>query len=227
MKPKLYAVANHGCRQEVLVKIALFGATGFTGRVVITEALARGFEVVALVRDPKALDLQHERLRVIRGDALVQRDVDNSVAGVDAVLHCLGVGGKGNGKQTTLVSNSVALILKAMENHGVRRIVCMSNVGAGGSGPWLVKRVVVPLFLRWLTPLIEDKDRMEAILQASRAEWVAVRLPNIVLGPTRPIKTSADGKGISLSITTTSVAHFLLDQLEENAYLRATPSVSN
>ena len=38
---------------------------------------------------------------------------------------------------------------------------------------------------------------------------------------------NADGKGISLSITTTSVAHFLLDQLEENAYLRATPSVSN
>jgi putative NADH-flavin reductase len=209
------------------VKLALFGATGFSGRVVLEEALARGHEVAALVRDPATLDLRDERLEVRRGDALVRADVEACLHEADAVVHCLGVGGKGNGTPTTLVSDSVELVLEAMEAKSVRRIVCMSNVGAGGSGYWLVNRVIVPLFVRWLPPLVEDKDRMEALLRASSAEWISARFPNIRPGPARPIKTSPDGKGISMNITTSSVAAFMLDQLDDDTFVRATPSVSN
>lgn len=209
------------------MKLALFGATGFSGRVVLGEALARNHEVVALVRDPAALDIRDDRLTPIRGDALSQADVDACLSDVDAVVHCLGVGGKGNGAPTTLVSDSVALVLKAMESQRVRRIVCMSNVGAGGSGYWFVNRVLVPMFVRWLPPLVDDKDRMEALLRASSAEWVSARFPNIRPGPARPIKTSPDGKRISMNITTSSVAAFMLDQLIDDAFLRSTPSVSN
>jgi nucleoside-diphosphate-sugar epimerase len=85
------------------------------------------------------------------------------VQGADAVIHCLGIGGKGDGKPTTLISDSVRLVLEAMQSHGVPRIVCMSNVGAGGSGSWFANRFVIPLFLRWLLPIIEDKNRMEAL----------------------------------------------------------------
>ena len=209
------------------MKLALFGATGFSGRVVLEEALSRNHEVVALVREPAALDVDDDRLTVMRGDALEQADVDRCIAGVDAVVHCLGVGGKGNGAPTTLVSDSVALVLKSMGTHGVRRIVCMSNVGAGGSGYWLVNRVIVPLFVRWLVPLVDDKDHMEALLRESSAEWISARFPNIRPGPAQPIKTSPDGKRISMNITTGSVANFLLDQLDDDTFVRSTPSVSN
>lgn len=209
------------------MKLALFGATGFSGRVVLDEALARKHEVVALVRDPASLDVRDDRLTVMRGDALARTDVDACLSGVDAVVHCLGVGGKGNGAATTLVSDSVALVLASMEAQRVRRIVCMSNVGAGGSGYWLVNRVIVPLFVRWLPPLVDDKDRMEALLRASATEWVSARFPNIRPGPAAPIRTSPDGKGISMNITTTSVANFMLDQLAGDKFVRSTPSVSN
>lgn len=38
-----------------MVKIALIGATGFVGSALLQEALGRGHEVTAIVRDPEKL----------------------------------------------------------------------------------------------------------------------------------------------------------------------------
>jgi uncharacterized protein YbjT (DUF2867 family) len=209
------------------MKLAIFGATGLTGGLVVAQALEQGHEVVALVRDPGRLSLRHPRLTVLAGSPIVLADVERCVAGADVVVHCLGIGGKGDGQPTTLVSDSVKVALAAMTKHGVARIVCMSNVGAGGSGTWFANRVVIPLFLRWLLPIIADKDRMEAALRASSVEWVSVRLPNIVDGPEKPLRVSEDGRGIGLSITAASTARFLLARAAGTEFLRATPSISN
>lgn len=211
----------------VMSRIAVFGATGLTGGLVVKHALALGHEVVALVRDPSRMTLRHPSLRVIGGSPISVTDVERCVRGADAVIHCLGIGGKGNGQPTTLVSDSVQLVLAAMQDHCVPRIVCMSNVGAGGSGTWLANRIVIPLFLRWLTPIIEDKNRMEATLRESSLEWVSVRLPNIVVGANKPIRMSTDGRGIGLSITAESAASFLLEQASSAEHLRSAPSISN
>ena len=208
-------------------RITVFGATGLTGQLVVKHALAHGHEVVVLVRDPARLTLESPGLNVIGGSPLSKVDVQSCVQGADAVIHCLGIGGKGDGKPTTLISDSVRLVLEAMQSHGVPRIVCMSNVGAGGSGSWFANRFVIPLFLRWLLPIIEDKNRMEALLRASTVEWVSVRLPNIVEGAVRPLRVSDNGRGIGLSITSESAARFLLEQVRSNEYLRSTPSISN
>jgi uncharacterized protein YbjT (DUF2867 family) len=209
------------------MKLAVFGATGLTGGLVVTQALEQGHEVVVLVRDPRRVSLQHPRLTVLAGNPTLLADVERCVESADVVLHCLGIGGKGDGQPTTLISDSVNAALVAMAKHGVARIVCMSNVGAGGSGTWFANRIVIPLFLRWLLPIIEDKDRMEAALRASSVEWVSVRLPNIVEGPEKPLRMSEDGRGIGLSITAASTARFLLTRATGSEFLRATPSISN
>lgn len=207
--------------------IAVFGATGLTGSLVVSQALAQGHAVVALVRDPDKLALQHPRLTVLEGSAVDPADVARCLRGADAVVHCLGIGGKGDGRPTTVVSASVQAVLAAMKAQGVPRLICMSNIGAGGSGTWLATRVVIPVFLRWLQPILEDKDRMEAALRASAIDWVSVRLPMIVDGPVRPVRVSADGRGLGLSITAASAAEFLLAQVSDDGFLRQTPSISN
>jgi uncharacterized protein YbjT (DUF2867 family) len=209
------------------MRLALFGATGLTGGLVLSQALEQGHEVVALVRDPRRVSLTHPRLTVLAGGPTVLADVERCVAGADVVLHCLGIGGRGDGKKTTLISDSVRVVLAAMAKHGVPRIVCMSNVGAGGSGTWFANRVVIPLFLRWLLPILEDKDRMEAALRESAVEWVSVRLPSIIEGPEKRLRVSEDGRGIGLSITAASTARFLLERATGREFLRATPSISN
>jgi nucleoside-diphosphate-sugar epimerase len=209
------------------VKLAVFGATGVTGGLVVLQALTRGDWVVALVRDPQRMSLRHPRLIVHAGDPTAPEDVERCVRGTDAVIHCLGIGGKGDGRPTTLVSDSVKAVLAAMAKHRIPRIVCMSNVGAGGSGTWFANHIVIPLFLRWLLPILADKDRMETALRESSVEWVSVRLPNIVDGPEKPLRVSEDGRRIGLSITAASTARFLLAQTTSAEFLRATPSISH
>ena len=209
------------------MKLALFGATGLTGGLVLPQALEQGHEVTAMVRDPRRVSLSHPRLTVLGGSPTAPGDVERCVRDADAVIHCLGIGVEGDGRPTTLVSDSVKVVLSAMSMHDVPRIVCMSNVGAGGSGTWFANRVVIPLFLRWLLPILEDKDRMEDALRASAVEWVSVRLPNIVEGPEKPLRLSKDGRGIGLSITAASTARFLLEQVSSSEWVRSTPSISN
>lgn len=209
------------------MNIALFGATGLTGGLVVDLALAAGHQVTALVRNPATVGRTHDRLTVLGGSPTSLEDVEACVRGADVVIHCLGVGGKGDGRPTTLISDSVKATLTAMQKHGVPRIVCMSNVGTGGSGLWLVNRVLVPLFFRWLQPIVDDKERMEAALRASPVEWVAVRLVGIAEGPAKPVRTSQDGKGLSLTITAASIAEFLLARATGPEFLRQTPSISN
>jgi uncharacterized protein YbjT (DUF2867 family) len=211
---------------EEPMNLVVFGATGLTGRHVVTQALAAGHDVVALVREPARLTPTHPRLGVLQGHATNPSDVERCVRGADAVIHCLGIGGRGDGKRTTLISDSVRITLGAMEQHNVARIVCMSNVGVGGSGTWIANQIVIPLFLRWLVPILEDKERMEALLRASRAEWVAVRLPSIIEGPIAPLRISADGRGIGRTVTAASVAQFLLTHVTSAELLRSTPSIS-
>ena len=72
------------------MRLAVFGASGRTGRPLVEQALARGHEVRALVRDPAKLPLTHDRLALVRGDVLSAGDVADTVAGCDAVLQCGG-----------------------------------------------------------------------------------------------------------------------------------------
>lgn len=209
------------------MKIAVFGATGLTGGLVVAKALEQGHEVVALVRQPEKVSLKHPKLQVVGGLPTKMEDVEKVIRGYNAVIHCLGIGGKGDGKKTTLVSDSVKAVLQAMAKHQVPRIVCMSNVGAGGSGPWYFNYFVVPLAMRFLKPIVEDKNRMEDALRASSSEWVSVRLPGIVEGPEKPVRVSQTGTDIGFTITASSVAKFLLEQVTSKEFIRSTPTLCN
>ena len=73
------------------MKIALIGASGRTGRIVVTDALARGHQVVAVTRADGASEPDDDKLINARADA---RDVDalkRALVGADAVVSALGV----------------------------------------------------------------------------------------------------------------------------------------
>ncbi|MGW7008794.1 NAD(P)-dependent oxidoreductase [Streptomyces sp. NPDC054933] len=76
--------------------IALFGATGTIGGRILREALSRGHEVAAVVRDPAKLGMEHPRLTVTKGDVLDPTTVAAAAKGKDVVVSAVG-GGSGNG----------------------------------------------------------------------------------------------------------------------------------
>jgi len=213
------------------MRIAVFGGTGLTGKHVVRAALERGHAVTALVRRPEAMDAAHERLRVVKGDALDERAVEEVIGGQEAVIQALGLGGKGDGRASTLVSDATRIIVAAMEKQGVRRLVCMSNVGAGdslGQTPLVFRKLLMPVFFRWLVPILEDKNRMEPLVTASRLDWTLVRLPGIVDRPARGgRRVAASARQVGFRITAGDTAELLLDQLTDVAWIGRVMCASN
>src|SRR4030095_4452744 len=126
----------------------------------------------ALARNPSAVASEDPRLRVVEGNALDVSSVEAAGAGQDAVLSALGTR---SSRPTTLFSESTHNIISAMNKHGVRRMVCLTGVGAGdskGHVGFLYDRVFLPLVLR---NQYQDKERQEEILRRSGLEWVIVR----------------------------------------------------
>ncbi len=106
--------------------IALFGATGKTGRLVLDKALASGASVRVLVRDPAKLTASSDRLNVIQGDVLDPPRVMETVAGSDVVIS---VFGQVKGSPRTLQTDGTRNIAAAMTSAGVRRIISLSGGG--------------------------------------------------------------------------------------------------
>jgi len=127
------------------MKIAVVGATGRTGRQVVEQALARGDDVVALVRHPEALSGRGPGMAVAAADVLDRTAVTDALAGVDAVVSTLGVGT--SRQPTTVYSEGIANILQAMDAHGITRLAVISAVPAGprAEQPFLQRHVSIPI----------------------------------------------------------------------------------
>ncbi|GAA1255490.1 NAD(P)H-binding protein [Kitasatospora nipponensis] len=90
-------------------KIAVLGATGTIGSRVVREALDRGHQVTAVVRDPAKVSQSHPNLTVTTGDALDPASVAAAAAGQDVLVSAVG-GGDGPGHRSTIEPSARALV---------------------------------------------------------------------------------------------------------------------
>jgi len=213
------------------MKVVIFGATGFSGKAILDETLKQGYEVTILVRDKTRININHENLTVIKGDVMNAKTIALLLSNKDAVIQCLGIGGKGDGKPNSFVSDATKLIVEEMEKQGCRRLIALSNVGAGNSiafQPWFFTKVILPYFMKWLQVIIDDKNRMEPIIMNSKLDWTIVRCPNIVDKIAKGnCNATLDGKGLKLSVTLGDMATFVVNQLVDTTFSRQAPSISN
>lgn len=213
------------------MKVTIFGATGFSGQAILAEALKQGYEVTILVRVASKVQIKHNNLTVVEGNVLDPQTVASTLHHQDAVIQCLGVGGKGDGKPTTFISDATKVIADEMQKQNIKRLIAMSNVGAGNSiafQPWFFTKIILPYFMKWLKVIIEDKNRMEPIIMNSNLDWTIVRCPNIIDKPAKgSCNATLDGKGLKLSITLPDSSKFMVDQLTEKNFNKQAPCVSN
>src|ERR1700681_4209560 len=159
--------------EENPTRVLIVGATGGTGRQLVAQALERGHTVTALVRDPSALRVEHPRLHVMRGDVLDYPSVEAAMQAQEVVLCALGH--KRFFQPTRILSEGTRNILRAMEAHAVRRLVCETTLGIGDSagrmGLWY-SLFVIPFILPFY---FWDKTRQERLIAATHVNWVIVR----------------------------------------------------
>ncbi|CAJ1064885.1 flavin reductase (NADPH) [Xyrichtys novacula] len=153
---------------DSIKNVAIFGATGMTGLATLPQAVAAGYNVTVLVRDPAKLPADHKASRVVVGDVLNKEDVKKAMEGQDAVIIVLGT--RNDLSPTTMMSDGTKNITDAMKARGIRKVVgCMSAF-------LLWDRTKVPPRMIAVT---EDHDRMYTVLKTSGLDYVAVMPPHI------------------------------------------------
>ena len=212
--------------QTAQPKILVLGATGGTGRLIVSQAVARGYDVTALVRSAeKARDLKGANLIV--GDARDETALRRALRGRDAVISSLGTPASPF-REVTLLSTATRALVSAMKAERVSRLVCITGMGAGdsvGHGGFVFDNLIFPLILR---KVYADKDRQEEIVRDSGLDWILVR-PSVLNDKSGhdAIRALADlskfhGGGISRE----DVARFVLDQLRADAWLHRSPLIT-
>lgn len=205
------------------MNLLVIGASRGIGRQLVEQALAAGDLVSAFARRPERLAVRHERLRTLRGDVLDAGAVSAAMAGQDAV--CLTIGVKTPWEQPGVFTRGTEAVLRAMQDKGVRRLVCVTGIGAGdsrGHGGFFYDRILFPLALK---SVYADKDRQEALIRESTADWTVVRPGFLTNGPlTGSYRALTDLAGVTAGrISRADVAHFILKELRAGRFVRQTP----
>ena len=207
--------------------IALFGATGRTGRRVLDQALAQGLSVRVLARDPAKIVVVDDRLTVIQGDVLDAQSVDHVVAGSNAVLS---VFGHVKGSPDDLQADGTRLILDAMKRHGITRIVTLSGGGLRAEGkdqPKLPDRVIRGLLKLLSGQVLADAEAHLELLKQSSMEWTVVRGPRLTEEPgTGSYGVGWVGGDSTTKISRDDLAEFLVTQIDDRQYIHEMPFVS-
>jgi putative NADH-flavin reductase len=210
------------------MKIVVFGATGGTGKEILTQAVAQGHTVTAFARDPEAVP-KDPNIRVFQGDIFDPEAVAEAIAGHRAVLSALGARTL---KKAPVLSRAMPAILNGMHRHYVSRLIVLGAAGASPGhgkyqsalsniGFWLVKHTM-------LKNPFADQAAQERLLAQSDIDYTIVRPPRLTEGPftgTYRVLPDARPSG-GLRISRADVAHFMLLQLTDPRFHRLGPYIA-
>lgn len=208
------------------MKLVVLGATGGTGQHVVAQALAKGHEVTAMVRDPAKVQTKHERLRVVSGDVTNAADLEKVLSGADAVISAVGP----REKNDPICARAAEAVVAAMKKTGVRRVVWTSASGVGDSlGPittasWIFGKVIIPLLLK---KPYENHFKAEETLRASGLDFTVARPLQLVDKKTSGAVTAnlGDQKLGGLKIAREDVAAFLVEEAVSPKYTGKMPMI--
>jgi putative NADH-flavin reductase len=209
-------------RHFVLQKtVAVLGASGATGRLVVAEALHRGHRVVAVVRRSGVFESAPGLREAVWPDVTDGTALAPALAGADVVITALGGMGKG---PTSVCADSMAVLLPAMAGAGVRRLVAVSAHGVLETHDRSLYAAAV-----WagVGEKMKDKEAMEKLIVASEAEWTIVRPPALKDAPATGRFQTGDRLAIKLwhSIGRADLARFLVGEAEDARFIGRYPRI--
>jgi putative NADH-flavin reductase len=202
------------------MNVLVFGASGKTGREVVRQALARGFNVSAFVRDTARLPLAHANLRLVKGEITDPRAVARAMEEQTCVISTLGVGLPL--RHDPIVIEGVRTIARASEHASVERLLYMSFIGVRESrdaAGFLLKQLAGTV----LRHEVADHEAKEAAVAESFVDWTIVRPPKLTNGRlTASYRVGEDIEARSPlpMMSRADVADFMLRQLSDQSFIR-------
>src|SRR6266496_1735732 len=227
-------------------KIAVFGASGRTGKLFTELGLKNGYSVKALVRDPSKFDFRHSNLQVIHGDISDTIKVEETVRGTEAVINLAGprmidLVVPGKAPPPGLMRTATRNILSAMQQNNLERLIVVDSLPnglvAGILDPndqprfmnkWFINKFTIFIGKKLLGELLEVQRAYVDLIKQSPLRWTIVRAPTLSDQPSKGnyrvgYLDANTGKVASRS----DVAACLLDVLMNGKYVGQMPIVSS
>jgi putative NADH-flavin reductase len=204
------------------MKLAIFGASGATGKRVVQQALKNGHTVTVLLRNHDGLAIEDGRIQRVVGTLDDPAAVAKVIEGADVVISVLGIR-KGGSQE--VCATGIRSILKPMQPHGTQRLVALSAYGASETrnDAWFIR-----LIRKLISAKMRDKDHMEDLIRSSAVDWTLIRPPALTNGPaTGSYRHGIDLRpGLTARLSRADLASFIVDVCEGGKYHREAPVVS-
>ncbi len=207
------------------MRIAVFGATGRTGRQVLTQAQEKGLQVNALARHPEKLGEFRGHVAAVEGDVTEPVAVQQTVTRCGAVLSVLG---PRRDSPADLLATASLNILAAMKKEGIRRYIALTNTAVEDPSDHLPLSQRALRFVLWRINdrLARDSVVAARIIADSALDWTLVRPAILTDGPrTGKYKVGALAHGIPLRISRADVAEFMISCLVESKFVCERPAI--
>ena len=204
------------------MNVLVIGGTRGVGKAVVLAAHFAGHTITVMARHAAGFASSVSGVRTVMGDASDATDVDRATAGHDAVVWTVGVGP--SRRPVQVFSRGTQFLLAAMGRHHVRRLICVTGIGAGdskGHGGFLYDRILQPVFMK---SIYEDKDRQEAQIRESALDWTIVRPAALTNGPATGLYQALTSMHESRArrLSRADVAEFIVANLAAPEYVRKT-----
>lgn len=203
------------------MRIALIGANGTVGQRILQEALIRGHEVTAIVRNVSSVTQEHKNLAIVTGDLLDKDNISKIVAGYDVVVSAYGPKHGQEEKMKVIAQGLVDAIKEA----GVKRLLIVGGAGSLEVAPGL-QLVNAPSFPEAWRPIGLAHGETLEVYRKADLDWTyfspaAMFQPGERTGTFRlgTDQLVVDGKGDS-SISTEDYAIAMLDEVENPRFIR-------
>lgn len=201
--------------------IAVFGASGKVGRLVVAEALARGYQVRGFVHSHNTLT-EHPNLSVIRGDIYDAQSVSLAIQGCQAIVSALGSWGTSN---KDIVATGTRHIIPAMQAYGIERIVSLTGADAFDidERPSVLRGCSHALAGLIAGKILADGEEHIRLLRSSSLDWTVLRAPVMTNSARIFYKLSMQPTTHWQTIPRKAVAKAMIDQVDGPGYSGAAP----
>ena len=205
------------------MRVAVFGATGRVGSLVVQALLDRGHEAVSVSRSTPTKQF-HGRYVSLVGDMTNPAFIESVMANCSGLIFCIGQRLKSeknlfskNLSPADIRTQIVKPIMRVIGSDHSKRFVYLSAFGVGTDirkHAFLFRTV---LRLSSLGGSYEDHNQAEGLVRASKTNWTIVRPPGLTDKDDVVSLVDARGNWTSfMTITKKSLARYLVETFENN-----------
>jgi putative NADH-flavin reductase len=209
--------------------LVIFGASGAIGKLLIKQALDKGFDVSAYMRNPSKFDMKHQKLKVIQGELHDYNKIKETISGATAVISTLGPPLKRKYDNFSVLEGHKNII-KCMELENIKRFITIAtpSVKSIEDQSSMITRMPAIMAKLFFPSAYKEIVQIGEVVKESQLDWTIVRFiaPN-----NKPqsgnIKVSFGAVKIGWGISRADIANFLFVQINDKRYIRSMPIIGS